>query len=130
MYALEAVTEQGHTDKIFCFADISQSPSMIHSIMFTAQAFHDMSLGYSYGPLARHHLAKSLEHLQQSLNDRAEATQSSTMTVVGLLSLAGIIVGDLKSAATHLDGLHMMVQLRGGWDSLIDREIVEHKAKT
>ncbi|EAW17781.1 uncharacterized protein NFIA_077140 [Aspergillus fischeri NRRL 181] len=130
MHALETVTDHSHSDKMLCFADISQYPAMVHSIMFTAQAFHDMSLGASYGLLARFHLAKTLQYLQQSLENRAEATKSSTMTVVGLLSLAGIIAGDLESAAKHMDGLHRMVELRGGWDSLADRETIEHKAKT
>ncbi|KAE8165719.1 hypothetical protein BDV40DRAFT_257392 [Aspergillus tamarii] len=103
---------------------------MVHSIMFAAQAFHDMSLGASYGPLTRFHLAKTLQYLQQSLEDSVEATTSSTMTVVGLLSLAGIIAGDLESAAKHMDGLQRIIELRGGWGTLIDRETIEHKAKT
>ncbi|KAE8369789.1 hypothetical protein BDV27DRAFT_120206 [Aspergillus caelatus] len=130
MHAFDTVTDHSHPDKMLCFADISQSPAMVHSIMFAAQAFHDMSLGASYGPVTRFHLAKTLQYLQQSLGDRIEATKSSTMTVVGLLSLAGIIAGDLESAAKHMDGLQRMIELRGGWDSLIDRETIEHKAKT
>lgn len=103
---------------------------MVHSVIFAAQAFHDMSLGIPYGQLARFHLAKSLQYLRESLQDTAEATKSSTMAVVGLLSMASIIAGDLASAAKHIDGLYRMVELRGGWYSLIDGETIEHKAKT
>lgn len=130
MHALETVTDYSHLDGMLCFADISQSQAMVHSVIFAAQAFHDMSLGVPYGQLARFHLAKSLQYVQECLQDTVEATKSSTMAVVGLLSMASIITGDLASAAKDMDGLHRMVELRGGWDSLIDGEAIEHKAKT
>lgn len=126
---MQNLTTDSSQDNLFCLANLSQHQGILHSTLFAAQAFHDLSLGGSYGTIARFHLAKAITHLQQSLDNKDEALQPSTMAVVTSLAMATVIAGDLKTAAKHMDGLHRIIQLRGGLGSLGTASMIEHKAR-
>jgi hypothetical protein len=68
---------------------------MIHSILFASQAFLDGSRRLPLSPIARHHLAKAIYHLQQSLNNKAEYNKSATLVIITSLAMAEIIAGNL-----------------------------------
>lgn len=102
---------------------------MLHTVVFTAQVFHDTFIGPSCGRTAEFHLAKTLAILQQSLNDGTEATSNETMAVVTSLAMAAFILGDIETARKHMDGLSRMVTLRGGFKALGKGALIEHKAR-
>ncbi|KAK4244159.1 hypothetical protein C7999DRAFT_44144 [Corynascus novoguineensis] len=130
-YGLQEITSVNpNEDKLFCFANLIHYPGILHSILFTAQAFHDVATGRPYGTVALHHLAKALRLLQESLNDRKKAVDISTMAVVTSLAMAAAITGDLETAAKHMDGLKKIVELRGGLQSLAMASMIEHKARS
>jgi hypothetical protein len=88
-----------------------------------------VALGQPYSTTAQLHLAKALSHLQRSLDDQKEAVELSTMAVVASLAMAAVIAGDLSTAAKHMDGLHRIIELRGGLQSLGPDSMIEHKAR-
>ncbi|KAH7161360.1 hypothetical protein EDB81DRAFT_784556 [Dactylonectria macrodidyma] len=127
-YTIEVTLVESQRSDMLCFANFSQHPALLHSILFTAQAFCDLSLGHIYGKTARFHLAKTLYHLQQCIQNDREATTESTMIVVVSLATAAAILGDIESLGKHLDGLHRMIEMRGGLHALSDG-VVKHKAQ-
>ncbi|KAK0652688.1 hypothetical protein B0T16DRAFT_369421 [Cercophora newfieldiana] len=129
-YAVQLFGSDDHASGMFCFNGLSTHPAMVPSLLFTAQAFRDISLGTPLGSLAHTHLAKTLRLLQNSLHDETEATSLSTMVVVSSLATASIILGDLETAAKHLDGLYKIVEVRGGLESLGPLSMITYKALT
>ncbi|SPQ22769.1 4248f89a-6488-4b15-b872-058bfed90f9e [Thermothielavioides terrestris] len=128
-YALQDIAVVSPQDDLFCFTNFSQHPGILHSTLFAAQAFQDVALGQPYSTTAQLHLAKALSHLQRSLDDQKEAVELSTMAVVASLAMAAVIAGDLSTAAKHMDGLHRIIELRGGLQSLGPDSMIEHKAR-
>ncbi|CAM1508640.1 Fc.00g054880.m01.CDS01 [Cosmosporella sp. VM-42] len=51
------------------------------------------------------------------------------MAVVTSLATAAAMLGDLETAQKHMDGLHRMIELRGGLKCLGNRSMIEHKAQ-
>ncbi|KAK4153794.1 hypothetical protein C8A00DRAFT_43359 [Chaetomidium leptoderma] len=128
-YGLQGIAVDGsQDDKLFCFANLTHRPGILHSTLFAAQAFHDLTRGLPFGAVARLHLAKAFNHLQKSLDDKREAVELSTMAVVVSLAMAAVITGDLETAAKHMDGLQKIVELRGGSQSWRSSSMIIHKA--
>jgi hypothetical protein len=128
-YTVEIVLVNEPRPDIFCFSDFPRYPALLHAILFTSQAFYDLSLGLPYGKTAQFHLAKTLYHLQKSLADKNEATADSTLTVVLSLATTAAILGDLETVKKHMAGLCRMIELRGGMKSLEPGSMIEHKAE-
>lgn len=126
-YAVQLFGKNDNSNDLFCFTNLFSHPAMIPSLLFTAQAFYDRSLGSTIGSIAHSHLARALRLLQSSLNDQNQATSHATMIVVASLATASLIMGDLETAAKHLDGLHKMVEMRGGLATLGPRSMVTYK---
>lgn len=131
-YAVQLFGKDEKSSELFCFNNLSSHPAMVPALLFTAQAFYDTTTGASFGspPIAQFHLAKTLKLLRVSLEDETEATSYSTMVVVASLATAAVILGDMDTAGKHLDGLHKMVQARGGLASLGRYTMVAYKAVT
>ncbi|KAL2015673.1 hypothetical protein VTK56DRAFT_5030 [Thermocarpiscus australiensis] len=128
-YALQDITVDTHQDNLFCFTNLTDHPGILHSMVFAAQAFHDVARGHSYGPVAQLHLGKALHHLQKSLDNQKEAVELTTISVVLSLALAAVITGDLTTASKHMDGLRRIVELRGGLQSLGPGSLMADKAR-
>ncbi|KAH6900766.1 hypothetical protein B0T10DRAFT_36862 [Thelonectria olida] len=128
-YTVEIVLVDGPRSDMFCFSDFSRYPGLLHAILFTSQAFYDLSLGLPYGKIAQLHLAKTLYHLQRSLSDKNEATADSTLTVVLSLATAAAILGDLETVKKHMSGVCRMIELRGGIKTIERGSMIEHKAR-
>lgn len=124
-HALVEVDWQG----MFCFTDLAQSPAMVHSMLFTAQAFRDVMLRMPIGEVAQVHLSQSLHYLQQSLNDTDFATSTTTMAVVTSLATTAAFFGEFDTAKKHMDGLYQMVNLRGGLGAFGSGSMVAYKAQ-
>ena len=123
------MTEESPENNLFCFSNLLQYPGVLHSTLFAAQIFHDLSIGQPYGNVARLHLGKAIQHLQRSLDDREEAMSYSTMAVVTSLAVAAIVAGDPETAGKHMDGLRKILDLRGGVKSLVPGSLIDYKAK-
>lgn len=115
--------------RVFDLSDIHTHRATIHSILFTAQAYQDLSLGQPCGKIAQFHLGKTLHHLQQSLNDRHGAVAMATIAIVAMLASAAAVFGDLQTVEKHMDGLYRIFELRGGVESLQHGSLVQHKAQ-
>lgn len=102
---------------------------MTHSVLYTAQAFHDLLLQKPFSQTTQYHLGKTLYYLQQHLGDKSNATSDSTLSVVVSLATAAVFLGDMHTLAKHMDGLYQMVQIRGGVDTLGHGTMLEHKAQ-
>ncbi|KAK3290840.1 uncharacterized protein B0H64DRAFT_427390 [Chaetomium fimeti] len=130
IYAMHHLTTaHPDDDKMFCFPDLAQHPGILHSTLFAAQAFYDLATAQTYGPIARHHLAKALTHLQMSLEDKKEAVEFSTMGAVASLAMSAIVAGDFETAVKHMDGLKKIIDLRGGMPSFNQGSMIGHKAR-
>jgi hypothetical protein len=132
-YSVE-ITLLGRKDQdFFCFSDLARSPVMVHAMLFTTQAFLDGMRGRTpsatYGQNTRYHLSETLRRLQETLNNDKTALEAPTMLVVCSLATAGLFLGDVGSAALHMDGLYKMVNLAGGLDALGRGTILEHKVQ-
>lgn len=128
-FTVEDAIVQHKFNGLFCYPDLSQSPAMIHSILYTAHAFRDMLLGSPTGHVARLHLAQALYHLQQSIMDQTTATTRTTMSIVILLASTTAFLGDFETSQKHMDGLHKLVTLRGGLKSLGYGTMEQYKAQ-
>lgn len=102
---------------------------MLHSVLFSTQAFRDMFLGLPPSDVARWHQTQTLFHLQRMLTSETEALATPTMAVVASLATAAVFGGDFETAAKHVDGLWRMIDLKGGFDVVGRGGMVEHKAQ-
>ena len=98
-------------------------------MLFTSQAFGDVAQGLPFGVIAQHHLALALHHLQIAISDSQKSIDNATLIAVTSLATTAAILGDVEAAQKHLAGLHRMVQLRGGLQTLEKGGMVEHKAQ-
>ncbi|KAJ3462174.1 hypothetical protein MRS44_010727 [Fusarium solani] len=105
VYAVDMKLVNETETQVFDLSDIHTHRATIHSILFTAQAFQDLSLGQPCGNTAQFHLGKTLHHLQQSLNDRHGAVAMATIAIVAMLASAAAVFGDLQTVKKHMDGL-------------------------
>ncbi|KAK4234744.1 hypothetical protein C8A03DRAFT_46987 [Achaetomium macrosporum] len=111
--ALQDITIDTPQDNLFCFTNLTDHPGILHSMVFAAQAFHDVACGHSYGPLD---------------NPKA-VVELTTIAIVSSLAIAAVITRDLATASKHMDGLRMIVELRGGLQSLGPGSLIAHKAR-
>ncbi|EEU42714.1 uncharacterized protein NECHADRAFT_84230 [Fusarium vanettenii 77-13-4] len=105
IYAVDMKLVNETETQVFDLSDIHTHRATIHSILFTAQAFQDLSLGKHCGKIAQFHLGKTLCHLQQSLNDRHGAVAMPTIAIVAMLASAAAVFGDLQTVEKHMNGL-------------------------
>lgn len=102
---------------------------MLPSLLFAAQAYHDIVSNSAVGEIAQRYLAQALRELQQSLADAEGATSDSTLIVVASLATGSLVAGDFETARKHLDGLHRILNMRGGIQTLQQGGMIEYKAQ-
>lgn len=102
---------------------------MLPSLLFAAQAYHDIVSNSAVGEKAQRYLAQALRELQQTLADAKGATSDSTMVVVASLATGSLIAGDFETTKKHLDGLHRILNMRGGVQTLEQGGMIEYKAQ-
>ncbi|SPO04195.1 uncharacterized protein DNG_06878 [Cephalotrichum gorgonifer] len=129
-YTVQTLVEGGPHDELFCLGGLTQSPAMMHTVVFIAQAYHELSCGAPLGRITQFHLSKTLNYLQHSLYDSIDATSNATLAIVTSLAMAAILLGELETATKHMDGLARMVELRGGFENLGNGRIIEHKSRS
>ncbi|KAI9037492.1 uncharacterized protein KD926_000287 [Aspergillus affinis] len=89
-----------------------------HSLLWTTQSYFDWIQGYSLSPKALFHEAKTLELLQYRINDPASALNDTTIAVVVTLVMVSALVGHVSVVKKHMQGLNMIITLRGGMREL------------
>jgi hypothetical protein len=121
LYPLRSCMFFDTTDKSW-FQPFFSDPMYLHTIVFATQGYLDILFRKRTShpdPGAEFHLVKSLGLLRQRLSlDRESATSDITATVVLFLATHALLVGDLNSARSHLQGLRNIIALRGGLGSM------------
>jgi hypothetical protein len=104
--------------------------AFLHSILCASYAIHDfMSLEFELKPSRKtiYHMRETLLLLQLKMRDECVYEDESLLYVVINLALLAAVYGDWEAAAAHLNGLHRIVQLRGGVKFLAARPEVHFK---
>lgn len=91
----------------------------LHITIFAVDGFVDKILRHQadyHSPLATLHLQKGLRMLRERLSgDNAESkTSDATIGAVLKLASAAHFDGDYKVSKQHMEGIHQMINLRGG----------------
>jgi len=69
-------------------------------------------------PLTAHHLSRTFELINRRLSSRA-AVSDATLAVVVSLIIHAAILHDPALRRLHMDGLCRIIELRGGFDTLL-----------
>jgi hypothetical protein len=141
MYPLEWCVDQ-HVSNLCWFYWACTDTVYLHSLLFAVSAFHDL-LGvtshdlsparrsdltsYYFSPRTLRHLRRTMQLLQERLQDSARQLEDATASVVITLAMMADVVGDSQASKTHVDGLREMVRLRGGMKSMQSNRDVQLK---
>lgn len=96
--------------------------------MWSTQEYFDWLQGRAHSYLSMTHQAKTLSLLQKRLDEGSRDVSDTTIAVVVTLVMMAALTGDSGSATKHMTGLHKMVLLRGGLDSLKHNTQIQIKA--
>ncbi|KAL7896620.1 hypothetical protein HDV63DRAFT_395216 [Trichoderma sp. SZMC 28014] len=92
----------------------------LHCTLFSVEAYLELCLRKSHGPLTHFYFQKTLRLLQDRLDRPGDPLSISdpTIMVVSVLGLTAEVTGDSLAAKQHMEGLRRMVDLRGGLEML------------
>lgn len=92
----------------------------LHCTLFSVEAYLELCLRKSHGPLTHFYFQKTLRLLQDRLDRPGDplSTSDPTIMVVSVLGLTAEVTGDSVAAQKHMEGLRRMVDLRGGLEML------------
>ncbi|EHK41992.1 uncharacterized protein TrAtP1_011660 [Trichoderma atroviride] len=92
----------------------------LHCTLFSVEAYLELCLRKSHGPLTHFYFQKTLRLLQDRLDKPGDPLSISdpTIMVVSVLGLTAEVTGDSMAAKKHMEGLRRMVDLRGGLEML------------
>ncbi|KAL7922559.1 hypothetical protein ACQKWADRAFT_292786 [Trichoderma austrokoningii] len=92
----------------------------LHCTLFSVEAYLELCLRKSHGPLTHFYFQKTLRLLQDRLDTPGDPQSISdpTIMVVSVLGLTAEVTGDSMAANKHMEGLRKMVELRGGLEML------------
>ncbi|CAG8954215.1 hypothetical protein HYFRA_00005835 [Hymenoscyphus fraxineus] len=100
---------------------LATDPAYLHIVIFSSQYYFNNILpkqsGYGTITFRRStHLSKSVKLLRERLADGEGVEKISNTTTAVIMSLAGhaFMMGDMKSARNHIEGLYKVFALRGG----------------
>lgn len=88
--------------------------AFLHSMLSAALAYLDYARKATVGEKALYHLKESLHTLNQNLDDRHLATSDSTISTVLALTMLSHALDEMNTAQKHMEGLNLLVTLRGG----------------
>ena len=98
-------------------------------MLYTANAYRELSTGVPFGRLTRYHLGKTLHYLHETVNDDRKATDMATIAVIVNLASASAFTGDLETTTKHLDGLCRIFRMRQGMRTSDVVHLAEMKAQ-
>jgi hypothetical protein len=142
MYPLEWCVDQ-HVSNLCWFYWACTDTVYLHSLLFAVSAFHDLlgvTLNNSLSPARRgdltsyyfsartlRHLRRTMQLLQERLQDSTRQLEDATASVVITLAMMADVVGDSEASKAHVNGLKEMVRLRGGMKSMESNRDVQLK---
>ncbi|KAI0183963.1 hypothetical protein EV127DRAFT_252746 [Xylaria flabelliformis] len=108
-------------------APLALDPAFLHVSIFTSLYYYDAVVPrrpFRESQRVRHHYQKAVSLLRQRLLCDDNNIRLSNNTISIVLSFAGqaFTSGDLKSAINHIQGIQKIVDLRGGFSSIIGNE--------
>lgn len=108
-------------------APLAVDPAYLHSTIFTSLYYFDVILPETSshaGQRILHHHHKALSLVRERLLHGGDDARLSNNTVSVILGLTGqtFWMGDLRSAANHMDGMRKIVHLRGGLHTFRDNQ--------
>jgi hypothetical protein len=87
-------------------------------LLWTTQAYFDWLQGDALSPTALFHEGKTLQLLQDRINDPQLAIRDTTIAVVVTLVMVSALVGHVSVVKKHMQGLNQIITLRGGMREL------------
>jgi hypothetical protein len=93
---------------------LSMDPVFLHTMIFTSQYyFNSVLAGRKFHSS---HYLKALTALRERMEHDGDQDKLSFNTMASVMGLAGqaYMMGDVKTARNHLEGLYRIVELRGG----------------
>ena len=85
------------------------------------------ALTLSYSKQTQFHLRKTLQLLQDRIENRDTQVSDSTLAVVTTLAMMADASGDVPACRTHVAGLKKMVKMRGGLRGFKDNRQIQIK---
>ncbi|KAI9159138.1 Protein of unknown function DUF3468 [Paramyrothecium foliicola] len=92
--------------------------TMVHGILLINSAVHDFSQKRAFTDMSAPILARTLTLLAQKLATPEAFLQITTVYTVAHLAAVATSIGDIAAIQTHMTGLHKIITLRGGPQSL------------
>ncbi|CAH0039396.1 unnamed protein product [Clonostachys solani] len=119
MYPKELCIEEPTIDAAWVGLLLSDA-AYIHAMAYSAEAYHDKKLSRQPTAQTQAHLVEALRLLQSRLSkpNSSSATSDPTIMTIVMLALAADVLGDWGTLESHLEGLKVMVNLRGGLPNL------------
>jgi hypothetical protein len=99
-----------------CFEWLFSDATFLHSILCASCAINELMVPQWNGKPGRKtvfHLRETLSLLRAKMRNEDAHQDESVLHIVINLALLAAVFGDWEAAATHLKGLHKIVQLRG-----------------
>ncbi|KAI0410435.1 hypothetical protein F5X98DRAFT_359577 [Xylaria grammica] len=109
-------------------APLAVDAAFLHSNISVSVYYYDVVLSRTPSRASQrtwyYHHSKTLHLLRDRLGSNNTDIQLSDSTVSVILSLAGqaFCAGDLKTATKHMEGIHRIIELRGGFDTFNGNE--------
>jgi len=91
---------------------------MLHSILYLVALHRDLKHGMRDSPECLHHGGEALSIINRRIGDTHRGLSDSTIAAVALLVNRENLDGRYDVANVHMQGLHKMVKLRGGIQTL------------
>jgi hypothetical protein len=98
---------------------LAMDPAYLHSVVFSAQFFFDMTAQRSKAEAASRilpHFTKTVSIVRQRVEQNDVKGPTAFLTLAAVMALANHAnwAGDTKAARTHVEGLHAIADLMGG----------------
>ncbi|KAM5352860.1 hypothetical protein ACJ41O_005582 [Fusarium nematophilum] len=127
--------------KVCWFRWLLQDAAYLHSILFMVSAFQDLiaaqgssgrdnfELGFASGFSAqtRDRLRRTIQLLQDKLQDREKQIEDTTASVVITLAMMADVAEDAAAFEAHSKGLRQIVRMRGGLEGFKDNRQIQIK---
>jgi hypothetical protein len=113
-------------DKVCWFRWLLSDTAYLESVLFMVSGFQDLvdskasgsnsegAWNLSYSNRTQYHLRKTLQLLQEKIQETDTQLSDSTLAVVTTLAMMADASGDASACQTHVAGLKKMVKMRGG----------------
>ncbi|CZR67531.1 uncharacterized protein PAC_17430 [Phialocephala subalpina] len=89
-------------------------PALLNSVLFCSDQFRAITNGQKERPSAINHLKRTIQILNERLQNPSQEISDSTIAAVALLALTEQSSGNQANWNIHMKGIKRMVEMRGG----------------